>query len=239
MNRAETYGQAHDDNGIGWYGKIPGCGDFVQRRLPTPLINQWAHWFQSGLATLPLSAPHHQRYSLSDAPMWNFILPATLGAPFIQLGCLLASQDRVGRHYPLLALWRVAPEAWHNGLLAPATERYYRLGQALNRGVHQRHSPERIDRALLALPPLPTPSAETSSASEAGSERPIAALDFDPQRYSSFWWSGARSGRPFESWTHSGNLTVQLFHHLFTPVGGLRSTPRGLYGHMFDEGIMP
>ncbi len=233
MNRQETFEPVPHDNGIGWYGKIPGCGDFVQRRLPAPLVNRWAHWFQSGLAALQLSVPDDRRYSLAGAPMWNFILPATLGTPFVQLGYLLPSRDRVGRHYPLFALWLVAPDDWHNGLLTQAAERYHRIGQILNHGVHQRHSAERIDRALLALPPLPQAPGDTPGG-DAVPDRPVAELDFDPQRYGSFWWSDARDGRPQESWAHSGNLTVQLFHQLFTPVGGIRPARRGPYGQMFD-----
>ncbi|WP_268619542.1 TagF domain-containing protein, partial [Escherichia coli] len=37
---------------IGWYGKLPSAGDFLQRRLPDPVINNWAHWFHNGLVNL-------------------------------------------------------------------------------------------------------------------------------------------------------------------------------------------
>ncbi|WP_337263372.1 MULTISPECIES: type VI secretion system-associated protein TagF [unclassified Serratia (in: enterobacteria)] len=227
MTQQATY--APQDNGIGWYGKIPSCGDFVQRRLPATLVNQWAHWFQSGLAARQLSAPRDGLYSLLGAPMWSFVLPATLGTPFAQLGYLLPSQDRVGRHYPLFAMWLVPPERWGNEHLLLAAERYYSIGQILQRGVHQCHSVERIDRALRALPPLPTELAPHGDAAVQPGW-PMAVSDFDPRQYGSFWWS--TSG----TYIHSGNLTVQLFHHLFEPAGDVRHARQGPYGPMFDQG---
>jgi type VI secretion system protein ImpM len=232
MTQQATYAPPQD-NGIGWYGKIPSCGDFVQRRLPATLINQWAHWFQSGLAARQLSAPRDGRYSLLGAPMWNFVLPATLGTPFAQLGYLLPSQDRVGRHYPLFAMWLVSPAHWRNEHLLLAAERYYSIGQILQRGVHQCHSVERIDRALQALPPLPTALAQQGDA-EVTPGWPLAISHFDPRQYGSFWWSAPGGGKLFDTYIHSGNLTVQLFHHLFESSGDVKHAREGLYGPMFD-----
>ncbi len=233
MSLNDTYRQEQPDNGIGWYGKIPSNGDFVQRGLPATLVNQWAHWFQSGLAARQLSPPRNERYSLFGAPMWSFVLPATLGTPFVQLGHLLPSRDRVGRHYPLFAMWLVSPEHWRNELLLLASERYYQMGQILQLGVHQCHSVERIDRALQGLPPLPSsPPQGLEAGMMPGGE--MALLDFDPRQYGSFWWSTAANGKPFDTYIHSGHLTVQLFHHLFEPISDVKHARQGPYGQMFD-----
>lgn len=34
---------------ISWYGKLPSAGDFLKRRFPNVLFNQWSDWFQVGL----------------------------------------------------------------------------------------------------------------------------------------------------------------------------------------------
>lgn len=232
MSLNDTY-QSEYGNGIGWYGKIPCTGDFVQRGLPAPLVNQWAHWFQSGLAARQLATPRDERYSLLGAPQWSFVLPATLGTSFVQLGYLMPSWDRVGRHYPLLAMWRVPPEQWQNQHLVLATERYYHIGQILQLGVHQSHSVERIDRALQALPPIPL-TAVAADGSELPQDEAMAVADFNPHQYGSFWWRTSASGKPFDSYIHSGHLTVQLFHHLFEPVGEVTQERQGPYGQMFD-----
>lgn len=232
MSLNETYRQL-PGNGIGWYGKIPSNGDFVQRGLPATLVNQWAHWFQSGLAARQLATPRNERYSLFGAPMWQFVVPATLGTPFVQLGYMMPSRDRVGRHYPLFAMWLVPPEEWHNQHLLLAAERYYHIGQILQLGVHQGHSVERIDRALQALPPIgSTPIEPWDSKLMHNAE--MAVLDFEPLQYGSFWWSSFANGKPFDTYVHSGHLTVHLFHHLFEPVGGLGQTRQGPYGPMFE-----
>lgn len=41
---------------LGWYGKLPSAGDFLQRRLPDPVVNNWAHWFHNGLVNLQRDA---------------------------------------------------------------------------------------------------------------------------------------------------------------------------------------
>lgn len=228
LNDRQEYG-----SGIGWYGKIPSNGDFVQRGLPGTLVNQWAHWFQSGLAARQLATPRNERYSLFGAPMWQFVLPATLGTPFVQLGYLMPSRDRIGRHYPLFAMWLISPKQWQNEQLVLAAERYYHIGQILQLGVHQGHCVERIDRALLALPPISSSPVLTCN-TELTQGGTMAVLDFDPQQYSSFWWRRSTNGKPFDTYIHSGHLTVQLFHHLFEPIGSTRNARQGPYEQMFD-----
>ncbi|KEY58752.1 type VI secretion system-associated protein TagF [Serratia sp. DD3] len=232
MSQNNTHLPEQPANGIGWYGKIPGNGDFVQRRLPKTLVNRWAHWFQSGLVALQLSTPHNSRYSLHGAPLWYFILPTTLGTPFVQLGCLLPSQDRVGRHYPLFAMWLEPPEHWHNQRLLLAVERYYQIGKILQAGIHQRHCAERIDQALQMSPPL---SSATIGDCNVTAGETVPVIDFDPYRYGSFWWSNSANSKPFDTYVHSGHLTVQLFHHLFAPIGDARQVHQGPYGQMFDR----
>lgn len=84
---------------IGWYGKIPSAGDFLQRRLPDLVVNNWAHWFHNGLVNLQRDQPGPHGHPFSNAPVWNFVIPATLGSQYVQMGCLLPARDRVGRLY--------------------------------------------------------------------------------------------------------------------------------------------
>ncbi|NDJ56379.1 type VI secretion system-associated protein TagF [Enterobacteriaceae bacterium 4M9] len=227
----DEHAQTPTGSTIGWYGKIPGNGDFVQRGLPATLVNQWAHWFQSGLAARQVASAHRTRYSLSGAPLWHFILPATLGTPQVQMGCLMPSHDRVGRHYPLFAMWQIAPQHWHHGLLVQAPALCGELAQVLRPGVRHGHSVERIDQALQALGQLLPSECEQDGTPQDADEWLEA---FDPQRYASIWWRCSASGAPFDAWVHSGNLTVQLFHHLFAPADGMTDARPEHYGQMFD-----
>ncbi|WP_423783674.1 type VI secretion system-associated protein TagF [Gibbsiella quercinecans] len=229
---------------IGWYGKIPAAGDFLQRRLPDAVINHWAHWFHNGLANLQRSLPDSANQVFSSAPVWNFAVPATLGVPYVQLGCLLPARDRVGRHYPICALRLFTPEQWRNPQLNHAAQWYQQLGYTLLNGVRNGYSAEQIDRALLAIPALPAPPPESESdilaiIGDPSPERPRlgwqqAADCFDPAQYTSFWWTNQADGHPLYTHVHSGNLTVQLFALLFELNGWARAGRRGQYPQMFD-----
>ena len=42
----------------GWYGKLPGLGDFAMRRLPPEFVSHWDAWLQSGLHAMNDSPAH-------------------------------------------------------------------------------------------------------------------------------------------------------------------------------------
>ncbi|SQJ16934.1 Uncharacterized protein conserved in bacteria [Serratia rubidaea] len=181
---------------IGWYGKIPTAGDFLQRRLPDLVVSNWAQWFHNGLVNQKQNLPDNASNPFSNAPVWNFVIPATLGSQYIQMGCLLPARDRVGRHYPICAIRLFTPEEWHIQQLNMAAEWYRQLGHTLLNGVRNSFSAEQIDQSLLNIPALPTPPEESESEilSIIGFRHPDlpglgwqqAADCFDPAQYTSF-----------------------------------------------------
>lgn len=150
---------------IGWYGKLPSAGDFLQRRLPDPVVNNWAHWFHNGLVNLQRDAQGPNDHPFSNAPVWNFVIPATLGSQYVQMGCLLPARDRVGRRYPICALRLFSQQDWRPQQLNMAASWYQQLGHTLLNGVRNGFSAEQIDRTLQAIPALPSPPAEADSGS--------------------------------------------------------------------------
>ena len=40
------------DAAPGWFGKLPGMGDFAHRRLPEDFRDAWERWLRNGLARL-------------------------------------------------------------------------------------------------------------------------------------------------------------------------------------------
>ncbi len=99
----------------GWYGKLPSSGDFVKRRFPDVLYRQWSNWFQVGLHHWQTSEESKNAPSRAflKAPVWNFVVPPMLGSQLIQMGCLIAARDSVGRNYPLCALRHFTPPSGH------------------------------------------------------------------------------------------------------------------------------
>jgi type VI secretion system protein ImpM len=101
---------------LGWYGKLPGMGDFAQRRLPSRFVSAWDKWLQNGFEHLRF-AKSDWAQSYLEGHIWFFALgPSVIGAkPW--LGVLLPSVDSVGRYFPLTVAMEltesddVAPDA--------------------------------------------------------------------------------------------------------------------------------
>ena len=59
----------------GWYGKLPGFGDFAGRRLDDAFVGDWDRWLQQGLTRLRQSGDYWLDNYLSS-PVWRFALGA-------------------------------------------------------------------------------------------------------------------------------------------------------------------
>lgn len=231
---------------IGWYGKLPSAGDFLKRRFPETLWQQWTQWFQVGLMNWQHDEeqrPQGER-QFGSAPVWNFVVPPMLGSQLVQMGCLLPARDNVGRQYPVCALITFSSQNWSQARLAMAGEWYQQLGRSLLHAVRNRYSAEQLDQMLLSMPPLP-PAPEQDAKSDildviGHADRPgnlswrQVSDCFDPQQYTSFWWTNQTDGYPLYTHIHSGNFTSQLFSMLFDPAGGSKPGRHGLYPPMFE-----
>jgi type VI secretion system protein ImpM len=83
----------------GWFGKLPGMGDFAHRRLPEGFRSVWDQWLQRGMVRLrDLHADWTERYL--EAPIWCFALGARVVGDGAWIGVLMPSVDGVGRYFP-------------------------------------------------------------------------------------------------------------------------------------------
>jgi len=83
----------------GWFGKLPGMGDFAHRRLPEAFRDTWDRWLQTGFARLRLHCPDWTDRYLK-APMWCFVLGLGVVGNERWIGVLMPSVDGVGRYFP-------------------------------------------------------------------------------------------------------------------------------------------
>jgi type VI secretion system protein ImpM len=95
----------------GLYGKLPAHGDFVRRALPDSFVEPWDAWLQQGIAAARERLGDGFAAAWSAAPAWRFRLPAGACGPDAAAGVLLASEDMVGRRFPL-TLAALLPDAW-------------------------------------------------------------------------------------------------------------------------------
>jgi type VI secretion system protein ImpM len=158
----------------GWFGKLPGLGDFASRRLPEDFIQRWDDWLQQGLGACRevLGPPWLALYLV--APVQRFTLaPGVLG-PMAWGGLVMSSVDRVGRHFPLTL---AAPVG--SAMAARADAGWYDALEACARRVLDlQRSVEDLEADLAALPAAPDD--EDATVADAGG---------------SLWWHVRRDGR--------------------------------------------
>lgn len=83
----------------GWFGKLPGMGDFAHRRLPEAFRERWDGWLHDGLMRL---RERHDDWTARylEAPLWCFVLGRGVAGDRLWLGVLMPSVDGVGRYFP-------------------------------------------------------------------------------------------------------------------------------------------
>jgi type VI secretion system protein ImpM len=86
---------------VGWYGKIPGTGDFIARRVPASFSEPWDRWLQEAIEGSKQRLGAHWRDAFRCMPAWRFALgPGVVGAN-AWAGLMVPSVDAVGRYFPL------------------------------------------------------------------------------------------------------------------------------------------
>jgi type VI secretion system protein ImpM len=170
----------------GWFGKMPGAGDFASRRLPDSFVRGWDDWLQNGLVASrdALGASWLEHYLV--APVLRFwVAPGVLDAS-AWAGVVMPSVDRVGRHFPLTI---AQPSGALDGALA-AREWYRAIDAIARRVLH-------VDATIEAL--------ENELAGAVAAEVPVAAdltrlarrlqQQVEPARHCSVWWCDDASAR--------------------------------------------
>jgi len=94
MDAAETFA-------AGWYGKVPGTGDFVGRRLSAPFREGWDRWLQGTIAGSRERLGADWRGSYLFMAVWRFVFSPGLLTPSAWAGLMAPSVDAVGRYFPL------------------------------------------------------------------------------------------------------------------------------------------
>ncbi len=90
---------------VGWYGKLPAFGDFASRRLPQEFIGDFDAWLARSILASREMLGEGWTQTYLDSPIWRFLLPpGVLGAGQSETwaGVMMASVDRVGRHFPFI-----------------------------------------------------------------------------------------------------------------------------------------
>lgn len=96
-----------DPLAVGWYGKLPGNGDFLTRRLPHAFVERWDGWLRTVVAGSRLRLGGEWRDAFLSMPAWRFLLEPGVAGEDAWAGLLVPSVDAVGRYFPLTAACRL------------------------------------------------------------------------------------------------------------------------------------
>ena len=86
---------------VGFFGKLPSHGDFIERNFPQGLRNVWDEWLQRGMAESQRALGGTWLDTYLTSPIWRFFLHEGVAGAASHAGIMLPSVDRVGRYFPL------------------------------------------------------------------------------------------------------------------------------------------
>lgn len=139
--------------GVGCFGKLPGAGDFVQRRLPARFVERWDGAFEAAVDAARQTFGDDWPEAWRDAPVWRFAFAPGVIDAAAWVGVTGPSVDRVGRRFPMLLAAPLAdaasvePVLRAGGCWFDALERTHRAAQ----GDASMHA-EAFDARVAALP---------------------------------------------------------------------------------------
>jgi type VI secretion system protein ImpM len=86
---------------VGFFGKLPSHGDFLERRVGSAFRDQWDDWMQRCIVESQQELAGRWLDCYLTSPMWRFYLCDGVTGSASYAGVLLPSVDRVGRYFPL------------------------------------------------------------------------------------------------------------------------------------------
>jgi type VI secretion system ImpM family protein len=88
--------------GAGFFGKLPGAGDFVQRRLPSLFVDTWDQHFERAVDASRHVLGDAWQHAYRSSPAWRFVLSPGVCTASAWIGVMGAAGDRVGRSFPMV-----------------------------------------------------------------------------------------------------------------------------------------
>lgn len=91
----------HNAAAVGFFGKLPCRGDFLQRRVAREFIDVWDPWLQRCIDQSARALRDRWLGAYLTAPVWRFVLAEGICGPSAYAGVMVSGVDRVGRYFPL------------------------------------------------------------------------------------------------------------------------------------------
>lgn len=208
----------------GWYGKLPSLGDFAARRLPDAFVAPWDAWLAERVVQTRQALGEDWLSLYLTCPVWRFFAMPGAIAPALDAcwtGVVMASVDRVGRHFPLTIAASLAGAPSTGEDVAALWRWLSTIEDVALAALDFDHTIERLDAQLAALPApalMPAPAVpeqpwriESAAALPDAFARMCGALWRNEAAGMSVWTSAQASPRHFTLWPARGLPDTALF----------------------------
>ncbi|RDI29475.1 type VI secretion system protein ImpM [Pseudacidovorax intermedius] len=181
----------------GWFGKLPGIGDFAHRRLPADFRAAWDGWLQEGLMQLRLRHESDWRERYLEGPLWFFVLAPGVAGDAGWIGMMMPSVDGVGRYFPFTIAGRLRDGGLQPGDWQAVAAWWQDATQAALQSLEQDLDAAAVDALLAALGGRPAPAAVGDAAASApvsGQGQGMAAAPGAVSHGQSLWLTHPEAG---------------------------------------------
>ena len=86
---------------IGYFGKVPTHGDFINKSLPQSFINPWDTWLEEAVLSSRQQLGENWLNYYLTSPIYRFALSPGICGRTGWSGVVMPSVDKVGRYYPM------------------------------------------------------------------------------------------------------------------------------------------
>lgn len=95
---------------IGFFGKLPGYGDFVQRNVCPEFVKYWDNWLLKSLSSSREQLGDAWRNKYFNSPIWRFVISQDTVSHTPVAGFIMPSVDKAGRCYPFTVICQAESE---------------------------------------------------------------------------------------------------------------------------------
>lgn len=139
-----------DKRSVGFYGKLPIVGDFINRRLPKDFINTLDQWMQQGISVSKEALAEEWLNLYLTSPIWRFAFQAGICGEGAWVGIMMPSVDKVGRYFPLILACQV-DERQLALIFTKSNDWFIQLEDLALAGLDENYNLEEFNDAVLAL----------------------------------------------------------------------------------------
>jgi type VI secretion system ImpM family protein len=172
-------------NRVGWYGKVPCQGDFLNKHVDVQFTHPWDHWLQKSITALRAKFNGHADEVLLTFPIWRFFIRAGTFDQYHWVGVFTPSADRVNRIFPFTVVTRLEPNAIDT-LSLSSLQSWLNAAQTAVENLISKDDLAAFEQSIDSLPSL-------SSNQFTSFEDQFGTLGFSQKvnsaNFSSLWWT--------------------------------------------------